>query len=103
MDDRTIVLPHAKALLDAATPSTRRLAEQILADGMVELSRTSDTISARVTGPRGSSRRTVTFSEAEGELSWRCTCKSEASPLCKHVVATLLAAQTDADSPPHDR
>ncbi len=93
MDDSTLALANAVPLIEKATPYNRRLAEQILAEGQVELTTTADAISARVTGPTGTSRRTVTFTEAEGDLSWRCTCTSEASPLCKHVVATLLAAQ----------
>ena len=93
MDDSTLILVNAGPLIEKATPSNRRLAEQILDEGQVELAPTADAINARVTGPRGTSRRTVTFTETGANLTWRCTCTSETSPLCKHVVATLLAAR----------
>lgn len=93
MDDPFLVVANAARVIEEATPSNRRLAEQILAEGQVEVQCAADMIRATVTGPPGSSRRTVGFTGAEGDLSWRCTCTSDASPRCKHVVAVVLAAR----------
>ncbi len=85
-------LAEARPALQRATASNRRLGEEIAAHGQVEFAASEGSVSARVSGPPGTSRRTVTFVRAEGAVAWRCTCTRAASPLCKHVVAALLAA-----------
>ena len=93
MNDAAAALASALPVIERASRSNRRLAEQILAEGQVVLTCTKDAINARVTGPPGTSRRTVIFTGAGNDLSWRCTCTRETTPLCKHVVAALLDAR----------
>lgn len=85
------VLAGLQAAGERARPSDLRLGQQLAVDGGVEFSDQDDSFVAVVTGPPGTSRRTVRFSTSE-PITWTCTCRKADSPWCKHVVAVVVAA-----------
>ena len=92
MTDPRHCLASLSDMLGQARPSNLRLGQQIAAEGHVA-------ITAVVTGPPGTSRRTVRFTPDGGDTawSWSCTCMSAESPWCKHLVAAVIAAR-DAEA-----
>ncbi len=78
--------------LDEARSSDRRLGERIAADADIAFTRDDDTLVVTVGATPDSGGRTVRF-DLHGDLpAWSCTCRSDASPWCKHVVAAVIGA-----------
>jgi uncharacterized Zn finger protein len=81
-------LVEPTALKALAAPSDYRLGEEIVANDSVELEEFGPTrVVAHATGGQ---RRLVELTAGSGALEYTCTCNSNLSKPCKHVVAVGL-------------
>lgn len=92
MSDGLRAMAKLDARLDSARASDRRDGEQIARDADIDFTTQSGRITATIGATPASGGRTIRFTTGKSGIEWSCTCRSEVSPWCKHVVATILAA-----------
>lgn len=78
--------------LDSARASDRRDGEQIARDADIDVTTQTGRVTASIGATPASGGRTVRFTTGQSGVDWSCTCSSDASPWCKHVVAAVLVA-----------
>lgn len=91
MSDCIRAVGRLAAGLDKARASDRRDGEKIVHEADIDFTTQTGRVTATIGATPGSGGRTVRFTTGHNDLDWSCTCTSEVSPLCKHVVAAILA------------
>ena len=80
---------------DLATPANVRLGQALAADGSVELvaSESGGVEGSVGGGDSATQRRRVTLWLDDQVLTWSCTCTSDPTFFCKHLVAAAIVAR----------
>lgn len=83
-------------LRTSSAPATVRLGRDIAQRGRIDIVEEGRHRLIATVKPPDGQRRTVTITDADGDVAWTCTCSKKKLYPCKHVAALLIATEAPA-------